>query len=156
MAEIGERAERGQQAHQERLAQAVDPRRRNEVDRQRTVLSRIGRREVERVRHLMGVIQGHCEEVGRDPTEITKTKLGTLAIGETREQADAKLQWMRDRGVSEERIAAVVIAGDPDEVTEQVRAFLEAGLDGLIVNMPDVQDLDSVALAGETLARAIG
>jgi alkanesulfonate monooxygenase SsuD/methylene tetrahydromethanopterin reductase-like flavin-dependent oxidoreductase (luciferase family) len=49
-----------------------------------------------------------------------------------------------------------VIAGDPDEVAEQVSAFLGAGLDGLIVNMPDVHDLESVALAGSTLARAIG
>ena len=111
---------------------------------------------VERVRHLVDVLEGHCESFGRDPAEITKTKLGTLAIGATREQADAKLAWMRERGVSEERIASVVIAGDPDEVAEQVSAFLGAGLDGLIVNMPDVHDLESVALAGSTLARAIG
>jgi alkanesulfonate monooxygenase SsuD/methylene tetrahydromethanopterin reductase-like flavin-dependent oxidoreductase (luciferase family) len=111
---------------------------------------------VERVRHLVGVIEGHCETVGRDPAEITKTKLGTLVIGATHEQAEAKLQWVRDRGVPEERIASVFIAGDPDEVAEQVSAFLGAGLDGLIVNMPDAHDLDSVALAGETLAAAIG
>jgi F420-dependent oxidoreductase-like protein len=112
--------------------------------------------DVERARHLVGVIERHCESVGRDPAEITKTKLATLVIGPTREQADAKLQWLRDRGMREERIASVVIAGDPDEVAEQVGAFLGAGLDGLIVNMPDVQDLESVALAGSTLARAIG
>jgi F420-dependent oxidoreductase-like protein len=112
--------------------------------------------DAERARHLVGVLEGHCESVGRDPAEITKTKLGTLAIGATHDQADAKLQWMRERGMSEDRIRSVVIAGDPDEVAEQVSAFLEAGLDGLIVNMPDAHDLEAVALAGSTLARAIG
>jgi F420-dependent oxidoreductase-like protein len=110
---------------------------------------------LEKVRHLMGVLEGHCDTVGRDPAEITKTKLGTLAIAPTEEQAQAKLEPMRARGVPEERIAAFGIAGDPDAVAEQVAAHLDAGLDGLVVNMPDVHDLDSVALAGETLSRAI-
>ena len=35
-----------------------------------------------------------------------------------------------------------------------MRAFRDAGLDGLIVNMPNPHDLDTVALAGETLTRA--
>ena len=41
----------------------------------------------DRVRHLLGVLEGHCEDVGRDPAEITKTRLGTLAIGRTHEEA---------------------------------------------------------------------
>jgi hypothetical protein len=32
---------------------------------------------------------------------------------------------------------------------------LTAGLDGLLFNMADVQDLDLVALAGETLSKAV-
>jgi F420-dependent oxidoreductase-like protein len=111
--------------------------------------------DVEKVRHLMGVLAGHCENVGRDPAQITKTKLGTLAIAPTEEAAQAKLAPMRERGVSEERIAGFAIAGDPDAVGEQVAAYLDAGLDGLVVNMPDVHDLESVALAGQVLARAI-
>ena len=110
---------------------------------------------VEKVRHLMEVLAGHCEDAGRDPAQITKTKLGTLAIAPTEEQAQAKLQPMRDRGVPEERIAGFVIAGTADGVAEQVAAHLDAGLDGLVVNMPDVHDLEAVALAGEVLSRAI-
>jgi F420-dependent oxidoreductase-like protein len=110
---------------------------------------------VEKVRHLMGVLEGHCQDVGRDPAQITKTKLGTLAIASTEEAAQAKLAPLRERGLPEERIAAVTIAGDSDSVGEQVAAHLGAGLDGLVVNMPDVHDLQAVALAGEVLARAI-
>jgi alkanesulfonate monooxygenase SsuD/methylene tetrahydromethanopterin reductase-like flavin-dependent oxidoreductase (luciferase family) len=110
---------------------------------------------VEKVRHLMGVLEGHCEAVGRDPAEIVKTKLGTLAIAASEEEAQAKLAPRRALGVSEERLAGFVIAGEPDAVAEQVAAHLDAGLDGLVVNMPDVHDLEMVALAGETLSRAI-
>ena len=66
---------------------------------------------------------------------------------DARAGAQAKLEPIRER-VPAERVAAMVLAGDPDGVGEQVAAFLDAGLDGLIVNMPDVHDLESVALAG--------
>src|SRR5919205_3885024 len=47
--------------------------------------------DVERVRHLLGVLERHCEDVGRDPAEITKTRMGTLFIAETDEEAQRKL-----------------------------------------------------------------
>jgi F420-dependent oxidoreductase-like protein len=109
--------------------------------------------DVERVRHLLGVLERHCEDVGRDPAEITKTKLGTLVLAETHEAAQAKLEPIRRR-IPEERFAGTVLAGDRDEVGEQVAAFLDAGLDGIIVNMPDVHDLEAVALAGEVMTAA--
>ena len=37
--------------------------------------------DVERVKHLLGVLEGHCERLGRDMGEITKTRMGTLYIG---------------------------------------------------------------------------
>ena len=51
---------------------------------------------------------------------------------------------------------AMVTAGDPDAVVEQVAALYDAGLDGVVFNIPDVRDLDTVRLAGETLTGAFG
>ena len=45
--------------------------------------------DVERIRHLVGVLEGHCERLGRDPAEITKTRLGTVIIAPTQDEADA-------------------------------------------------------------------
>ena len=45
------------------------------------------------------------------------------------------------------------MAGTPDELRAQARELREAGLDGLIVNLPDAYDLETVALAGEPLSR---
>jgi alkanesulfonate monooxygenase SsuD/methylene tetrahydromethanopterin reductase-like flavin-dependent oxidoreductase (luciferase family) len=56
--------------------------------------------------------------------------------------------------MDEERFRAMTLVGDPDTICEQIGPYLDAGLDGLIFNMYDAQDLDPVRLAGETLAKA--
>ena len=112
--------------------------------------------DVERVKHLLGVLEGHCEDVGRDPAEITKTRMGTLYIARTHEEAHAKAEAAVARAADPDRAWASAFVGDPDEVAEQVQAYLDAGLDGITLSMPDVCDLESVALAGETLGAVVG
>ena len=109
----------------------------------------------EQVRHLMDVLHRHCEAVGRDPREITKTRLGTLAVARTHEEAEGKVEILRQQTLMPERIAGVT-RGDPDSVAEQARAFLDAGLNGLIFNMPDAEDPEAVALAGAALRPVVG
>ena len=50
----------------------------------------------------------------------------------------------------------MLMAGDPDGVGEQVQAFLDAGVDGITFSLPDVHDIETLTLAGETLAPLIG
>jgi F420-dependent oxidoreductase-like protein len=107
--------------------------------------------DVERIRHLVGVLQGHCDALGRDIGEITKTKLATLVIGD-----DAERQVVPVREHMGDRFDGVVIHGNAEQVAEQVQAHLDAGLDGIVVNMPYVHDLEQVELAGRTLAQVIG
>jgi F420-dependent oxidoreductase-like protein len=110
----------------------------------------------ERARHLMDVLDAHCANVGRDPAEITRTRLGTLAIAETHEQAEAAIASWPDRlEIDPERLKYVLTVGDPDEVGERVQALVEAGIEGFVFNMPNPQDLDALALAGETVSRAL-
>ena len=112
--------------------------------------------DADRVRHLLGVLAGHCEAVGRDPGEITKTRLGTLAIAPTHEEAARRLaEWPDRANLPEERLRMVLTLGDPDEVGEQVQSLFEAGLDGLVFHLPNPHDLDAVSLAGETLSAAV-
>ncbi|MCA1846709.1 MAG: LLM class F420-dependent oxidoreductase, partial [Actinobacteria bacterium] len=71
------------------------------------------------VRHKLEVLERHCADVGRDPSEITKTVLQTVR--------------------------------DPAAAAEQLKAFTAVGVEGVVVNIPDVSDLGAVAQAGETL-----
>jgi F420-dependent oxidoreductase-like protein len=114
------------------------------------------------VKHLMSVLDEHCDRLGRDPSTVHRTRLGTLVLGRTHEEAEARRNAMlAARGVEWDRlgeraradIAGRLTVGGPDEVGEQVRALLDAGLDGTIWNLPDAQNLDSVAFAGEVLGR---
>lgn len=109
------------------------------------------------IRHKLDILARHCEAAGRDPAEITRTRLGGLVIGETSSEAERKGRQMAEaRGLDAEQYRGYVVAGDPDAVCEQVAAYLDAGLDGMIFNMHDAQDLEPVRLAGHTLTKAFG
>jgi len=104
-----------------------------------------------RAQHLLGVLEGHCERVGRDPGEITKTSMMSIAIAETEDGVKAKLDAMRAAGFPEQRIAATT-GGTPDQILERAHAFRDVGIEGVTFTMPDVHDLEAATLAGQTLA----
>jgi F420-dependent oxidoreductase-like protein len=109
------------------------------------------------VRHKLDVLKGHCDDVGRDYDEITKTKLATLVIAPTTAEVDRSVaRTAAARGVEPSQLRDFVVAGDPESVVDQVAAHFEAGLDGIVFNMPDAHELESVDLAGHTLTAAFG
>jgi F420-dependent oxidoreductase-like protein len=112
--------------------------------------------DVEGCKHLLGVLERHCENLGRDFSEITKTRMGVLLIAPTHEAAAAKLEAIKQGGMLPERLQASMLAGDPDTVAEQAAAFRDVGIEGLTISLPDVHDLESLALAGRTLGPVFG
>ncbi len=79
-----------------------------------------------------------------------------MVIAPTHEEAERRGAELRAaRGISEEWYRMSQIEGDPDEVGEKAQELLDAGLDGLIFNMWGVQELDPVALAGQTLSKVL-
>ena len=106
--------------------------------------------DAERFQHLMGVLDRHCEDVGRDPSEITRTTMATVVVTETQEDAERKKAAALEAGMPRERIEAAWI-GDPDTVRERAQAYRDAGVEGMTIVMPDAYDLEAVALAGKTL-----
>jgi F420-dependent oxidoreductase-like protein len=105
--------------------------------------------DLDRVKHLMSVLGEHCEAVGRDPAEITKTRIGFAIVAPTHEAAMAKVEPLKAI-LPPQRLAALM-AGDPDSVAEQASAFLDAGIDGMTINMLDPHDPEAVELAGRAL-----
>ena len=104
------------------------------------------------IRHKLAVLARHCEEVGRDPAEITTTRLGSLAVGESREEAEAVLAaFVRDRGIDEQMAAAMFMVGGPDDIAAHIAEYLDAGVEGFIFNMPHFFEPDQIRLAGSVL-----
>jgi F420-dependent oxidoreductase-like protein len=107
--------------------------------------------DLDRVRHLLGVLEGHCEKVGRDPAEITKTAMMTLAVAEDEAGVKAKVDAMAGAGFPPERIEATY-KGTAEQLAETAEAYRAIGVEGLTFSLPDVHDLDAIALIGATLA----
>ncbi|HEY4872304.1 MAG TPA: LLM class F420-dependent oxidoreductase [Candidatus Dormibacteraeota bacterium] len=109
--------------------------------------------DVATVRHKIDVLERHCQTVGRDPRTITKTRLGTLLIRKTDAEAERVFQQVLNRpGINQEYVRSVLMVGGPDRIAEQAQQLLDAGLDGLIFNMPHMEDPEAIELAGKTLA----
>jgi F420-dependent oxidoreductase-like protein len=111
----------------------------------------------ETIRHKLAVLAGHCRDLGRDPSEINTTRLGTLIVAPTMAEAEErKLAWQRGRGVAEEDVRNRLIWGDPDAAGDAVQRYLDVGLDGLLFNMPTGSGPEDVALAGKVLTGRFG
>lgn len=77
---------------------------------------------------LLDTLATHCTEIGRDPASLRKTWFGRLVLGRT-EQAALDLgggKWT----------PANAFVGTPEQVIDQMRPFVEAGVDYFMVEVP--------------------
>lgn len=91
---------------------------------------------LEMVRHKLDVLQAHCSSVERGYSTITKTYKAVLSMSGPRD-GDFK------QGV---------FTGDPEQVREGAQAFIDAGIDEVIVQIKTVHDLAAISQAGQALA----
>ena len=107
------------------------------------------------LRHKFSVLERHCADVGRDPADITKTRLVTLVTGTTQEAAVERLASL-GLGSDPQALVDFVLVGDADRIAEQLAVEAEVGLDGVIVNLADAHDLEAVAIAGRAVRSVFG
>lgn len=77
----------------------------------------------EQMAHKTGVLDRHCEDIGRDPSTIQRSTQAFVVVGDGPSPADQP-PWIANRPW---------IAGSVGEVREQLGAFVAAGADELIV-----------------------
>jgi F420-dependent oxidoreductase-like protein len=81
------------------------------------------------IRHKLDVLRRHCEDVGRDYEEIERTALGTANLSEG--------------GMT------------PEDVINLCREMNEAGIQHLIFNMPNVNEIEPLETFGEKIIPAV-
>ena len=105
-----------------------------------------------RIPHKLSVLAEHCRTVGRDRRTIGVTYKAVLSIadsgGEARDKWDA---WRSARHIGDVGSLDGAFVGEPAQIIEQFQPWLEAGIDHIVVELPET-DPKTVALAGETLA----
>jgi F420-dependent oxidoreductase-like protein len=115
----------------------------------------------------LDALKKHCSDLGRDRASIGVSWLASLVLAPTREEAEAaRDRFLGRRGIDfsklpermQRNINEALVLGDPDTVGEFLQTrVLDAGLDGVIVNLPaDAHEEGSVERAGELLRRVTG
>jgi F420-dependent oxidoreductase-like protein len=99
------------------------------------------------IRRKVDVLRRHCESEGRDPTEVTVSRLSTLVLTDSEDETVATRAFLRD-AVGEESGFNV---GGEEEILEQLEELRSAGVDYFIFNMP-TSGPDSVRRVGQMFA----
>ena len=92
-------------------------------------------------RALVSQLTAACTAVGRDPRTLHRTWYGLCSCGPTEETAHDALN-----GTMFEGGAANALVGTPTQVVEQIRAFVELGVDYFMVCVPRFPDLTTLEL----------
>lgn len=111
--------------------------------------------DVQTIRGKLDVLERHCADEGRDPAEIVTTRLGTIIVAPTHEEAERrKSAWQTEKGLDDAAVEMRLTWGDPDSTADRVQPFIDAGLGGLIFNMPTGSTPEDVDRAGRALRAA--
>ena len=100
---------------------------------------------------------------GRNPSEVKRTLMLSLTFGRDLIELDRRLSWLQDNPdyagkPLDEVIEALskdgTIVGTPDMIVEQINAYSKVGVDELVLQWFDLDDIDGLrAFATSVLPR---
>jgi len=96
--------------------------------------------DLETIKQKFAVLKQHCETVGRDYESIHRTVTCLCAIGETDEQAQAKIP----AALLERPVARGALIGSPDTIRKRLAELQAAGVQEVILGFIDVLQPDSL------------
>jgi alkanesulfonate monooxygenase SsuD/methylene tetrahydromethanopterin reductase-like flavin-dependent oxidoreductase (luciferase family) len=99
----------------------------------------------------LAVLERHCRAGGRDPATIRRSLMVPLAIGRTAAEADGRRRnacaiLPRLPQEAAEWRAAGFLHGTPDEVVRELRRWETLGLNRVMLQMLDQEDLAALDL----------
>lgn len=87
------------------------------------------------IRHKLEVLRGHCDAAGRDYEQIIRSSNISALVVKPGEDADQAVERaVKPMGITPEMARQVVFVGTLDDLRQQVRAKVEAGINYVIVN----------------------
>jgi F420-dependent oxidoreductase-like protein len=100
--------------------------------------------------HKAEVLKGHCEAVGRDEAEITKTWSPELFLRES--EAEVGTESRSFWGEPFESWQAGNLVGTPEQVCEKIAAYQKLGLGGIVPWVADYPATETVRLLAAKVA----
>jgi alkanesulfonate monooxygenase SsuD/methylene tetrahydromethanopterin reductase-like flavin-dependent oxidoreductase (luciferase family) len=112
----------------------------------------------ETLAHKDSVLRAHCEDVGRDQTQIERTVGGKIVIRDTESEARQVLEDLMEHN----RTPMANIDGDhtfwvgtANEITERFIAYGEVGFNTVLVEMPAPYDRETMERLVDTVRPAV-
>lgn len=105
--------------------------------------------------HKFAVLERHCEAVGRDYEGIHRTALTLCTIGETDEQARARIPGWAG-AVFPGDIGAYGLVGTVGTIRRRIAAYEAAGVQELVIALPDATHLETIRQFAQTFIAQTG
>jgi alkanesulfonate monooxygenase SsuD/methylene tetrahydromethanopterin reductase-like flavin-dependent oxidoreductase (luciferase family) len=107
-------------------------------------------------------LEEHCRAVGRDPDAIARSLMTGVLIAREQDGVAERGRWLRAflpsaASIPADRVPAQMrergwLVGAPEEITTQVREWERAGVQRLMLQYFDLDDMDGIALLAEVAA----
>ncbi len=100
---------------------------------------------LEQLQHKTHVLEGYCNEIGRDPGSIQRTVGAPFVLVEKKSDAEAALE----RIPPERRWSTRAVT--PAQAAEQLQPYLDLGFEGFTFGNTSLRDEAAIGLAGELI-----
>lgn len=103
--------------------------------------------DIATLEHKLSFLRRYCDEMGRDYQSVKRTVLLTCALAETEEAALAKIGSIeRDAqsAASPAQFRERALIGTPETIRQRLAAYEQAGVQEIILYLPDSARLESV------------
>jgi alkanesulfonate monooxygenase SsuD/methylene tetrahydromethanopterin reductase-like flavin-dependent oxidoreductase (luciferase family) len=98
------------------------------------------------------ILERHCADAGRDPSEVRVTHLSNAVVAGSRREVLAAIDRVRPPGLPPEQAVDRWGAGTVDDQIGRYSRFAEAGIETAIVALPDLFTPGSLEAFGEVIA----
>jgi F420-dependent oxidoreductase-like protein len=102
--------------------------------------------KAEAFEELNARLDGLVRKAGRAPEEVRRTLMTRVVFGRTGSDVDRKLE-----GTSRDDLPAAVLAGTPDEIVDCLGRLSEAGVQRVMLQWLEVDDIDSLEAMAHTV-----
>ena len=94
---------------------------------------------------LIEVLNGYCRQFDRNCADIEKTFATLMVLSDNEQKVDQVAQLVAQaRGVTPEQARATMLMGTSEEVKEQVQAYIDAGVEHIIIAMRQPYDREGL------------
>jgi F420-dependent oxidoreductase-like protein len=110
--------------------------------------------DLDRYRHLVDVLAGHCGDVGRDPADVRQSLTFRAVLDDSEAAAQARAEEIFG-GPPPERLRHMYVIGTPEQAIDALRPYVELGAGDFLLGQQAPFDLQTIELVAEHVAPAL-